>query len=63
MKALINKENAPLPISNKLIELLTNVISSKKLNLAELTDITINFRDDSYDPVSGGLPPSRNKDR
>jgi len=57
MKALINKENAALPISNKLIELLTNVISSKHLNPAELSDITIIFRDDTYTPTSGGYLP------
>jgi len=57
MKALINKENAALPISNKLIELLTNVIASKQLKPTELNDITINFRDDSYDPELGGYHP------
>jgi len=57
MKALINKENAPLPISNELIELLTNVISSKQLNPDELNNITINFRDDTYTPTMGGYLP------
>ena len=57
MKALINKENAQLPISDELIELLVKVISSKQLNLAELNDITISFRDDSYDPTTGGYHP------
>ena len=57
MKAFINKENAALPISNKLIKLLTNVIASKQLNPTELSDITISFKDDSYDPVSGGYHP------
>jgi len=57
MKTLINKENAALPISNKLIKLLTNVISSKQLNLDELSSITINFRDNSYDPLHGGYHP------
>lgn len=57
MKALINKENAQLPISNELIELLVKVISSKQLNLAELSNITINFRDNSYDPLHGGYHP------
>jgi len=57
MKALINKESAPLPISNELIELLIKVISNKQLNLAELNDITISFRDDAYDPMAGGYHP------
>ena len=57
MKALINKKNAALPISNKLIELLTNVIASKQLILTELNNITINFRNDTYSPTTGGYLP------
>jgi len=57
MKAIINIQRAILPISDELIALLTNVMTSKQLSSTNVTDITINFRDDSYDPVLGGYHP------
>lgn len=57
MKTLINKEIAPVPISSDLITLVSKVITSKLLETNDLTDITINFTDDSYVPELGGYHP------
>ena len=57
MKAIINKQLVVLLISDELIALLTTIITSKQLSPTNVTDITINFRDDSYDPELGGYHP------
>lgn len=57
MNVKFNQQNVALPISDELIALLTKVITSMHLSLSNLTDITLIFRDDSYDPKLGGYHP------
>jgi len=57
MKVKFNQQNVALPISDELIALLTKVMTSKQLSPTNATDITFNFRDDSYDPELGGYHP------
>lgn len=57
MKLIFNKKAMPLTVSEQLKDLLNKLATDNSVDITKERSLIFNFRDDSYDPETGGYHP------
>ena len=57
MKLIFSKKVMPLTVSEQLKDLLSKLATDNSVDITKERSLIFNFRDDSYDPETGGYHP------